>query len=117
MGCRDSDIGDRPAANWRIPFERLALPFSTPCISVTSGSVPSLGADSRSQFVGSPNDMRGFLLLHIRQLRQCRTRPDTTALDAHVIHPIPFGGPSGHTRNYAKAISDYSYPRLRDRQA
>ena len=30
MGCRDSDIGDRPAANWRIPFERLSLPFSAP---------------------------------------------------------------------------------------
>src|SRR5215472_13687979 len=27
MGCRDSDIGDRPAASWRIPFERLSIPF------------------------------------------------------------------------------------------
>jgi len=39
MGCRDSDIGDRPAASWRIPFERLSVPFpplsATPCANLT----------------------------------------------------------------------------------
>ena len=39
MGCRDSDIGDRPASSWRIPFERLSIPFpplsAAPCANLT----------------------------------------------------------------------------------
>ena len=77
MGCRDSDIGDRPAASWRIPFERLSIPFHTPvCGALRQSHYGRGGDEAQPQPVSVKKNPHGA---HVSLLE--RLQPDAAGID------------------------------------
>ena len=92
MGGRDSDIGDRPATSWRIPFERLSIPFpplsAAPCADLTMGEA-AMKHNSTRERKAKPARLAVSLLERIQ--------PDAAGIDcgqnSHFVAVPPDRGP------------------------